>query len=90
MSELDLTERNIEDFKQNPVWIEMLETWAIRRTKYLEELSVAASVEDIRRIQGCITEIDYCMNQPDFILLEMEMQDKEEETEPESESGVTE
>lgn len=83
MSELDVTERDIEDFKQNPVWVEMLETWAIKRAKYLDELSTAGSVEDIRRIQGCIFEIDYCIKQPDFILLQLEMEKEEEKAEPE-------
>ncbi len=82
MSELSLTERDIEDFKQNPVWVEMLTTWTIRRAGYLEELSKAADMEEVKKIQGCITEIDYCIQQPDFILMEVQDEEEEEKTEP--------
>jgi len=87
MSELNVTERNVEDFKQDPVWIEMYESLRIRRLGYLEDLTKADSMEKISRIQGSINEIDYNMQQPDFILMELKDREEDEETEPESESG---
>ncbi len=88
MSELSLTENDIEEFSNNPVWIEMIRTWDIRRKGYLEDLAESENIEDVRKIQGCITEIDYAVRQPDFILLEI--QDDEVKTEPGEEPDVTE
>lgn len=86
MSELNITERNIEDFKQEPVWIEMHKTLVERRLGFLEDLA-KAKIEDISRIQGCISEIDYAMAQPDLILIDIREEERDEETKPESESG---
>lgn len=88
MSELDLTERNIEDFKKEPVWIEMHKTLTERRLGFLEDLA-KAKIEDVSRIQGCISEIDYAMAQPDLILIDILEEEKDKETEPDSESGAT-
>lgn len=86
MSEvLNLTEKNIEEFKKEPVWIEMYRTLVERRLGFLEDLA-KAKIEDVARIQGCISEIDYAMSQPDLILLDIQ---DEEDNEPDDESGVT-
>lgn len=84
---MNVTERELEDFKRNPVWIEMQRTLVERRQGYLEDLAVTVDVEDIRKIQGCITELDYQLQQPEFILMDIE--GKKEDTEPESGSGKT-
>ncbi len=88
MSELNLTENDIEEFVKNPVWLEMVVTLDARRKSYLEDLAKANSIESVMKIQGCINEIDYNVHQPDFILLEI--QDDEGKTEPGEEPDVTE
>lgn len=89
MSEFNVTERNVEDFKQDPVWMEMVKTLALRRKGYQEDLVNAGSMEEVSRIQGSINEIDYQMQQPDFILQEIEERKEEKETESDNESDET-
>lgn len=84
--ELKVTERNVEDFKQDPVWIEMHKTLQQRRISYVEDLIQADDENTTHRIRGSINEIDYAMNQPDFILEEIEDRKRDEDNKPE-ESG---
>ncbi len=84
--ELAVTERNVEDFKNDPVWIEMVRTLQLRRIGYVNDLIKAEEESITHRIRGCINEIDYAMNQPDFILQEIEDRKRDEDNEPE-ESG---
>ena len=90
MSDMKVTEREIEDFKQDPVWIEMLKTWADRRAQYLEDLLGAKDFSSAQIIRGCVIEIDYTVQQPDLILLEIKQDKEDEKTEPDDESGETE
>ncbi len=76
---MHLTVNQINEFKQDPVWIELVNTWEERRKGHLHEIMEGVNIdgntltlEDIYYRRGQIKDLDFSIIQPQLLIDEIE------------------
>jgi len=81
---MELTIQQVEEFKNDPVWLELVKTWEERRSIHIDEIIETGDTDTMHFLRGQIKDLDFSMNQPDLILEELK-EDRDTELDIEEE-----
>lgn len=85
---MHLLKSQVEDFMQDPVWLEIIKTWKERKKSHITEILDGCNAtgerltpEDIHYRRGQIKDLEFSMIQPELLIDEIE---EDEASKPES------
>ena len=61
------TEKQVEEFLENPIAKEIFETLRLRIVTILNEISSESKIDQVRMFQGSLQELDYFLELPELL-----------------------
>lgn len=68
----EYSEEQLKNFIKDIVWKEIIKTLEERLDGFYSDLDYVSSIDELRKIQGSISEIKYFIDLPDMMLTEIQ------------------